>query len=336
MKICLDGDGYLVERGRCNELVAFPAFYNSHVHILDYMLAGIAASVAPERLLAWPDGVKASSIAADPGAALAAASEYARRLVRLGWGGVTVFVEGTGSLCRIVAHLAAQAGLSIRTFGRGRMEELDGCDGLGVPSFESRMWIREALRARSRGIPVAAHISETKTQALLEDYNVALYLRLHHAVHLLYAPPEAHHALIEHGVALVYSPLSNSILWGNLPYILDDTNAVLLGTDNAGWSPPSPWTLAATAVTLLRRRIGLRRAVEVAARALTVNAWRFFGFRNPPLLLLHAPQVVRSVEPLAALLLTGGPDQIVGLYPALKPTARPTAKEPAKGSDARA
>ena len=335
-EICVDNDGYIVEKGRCNELVALPAFYNSHIHILDYMLAGIAVSVDPEKLLAWPHGVKASSIAADPDAAFAAAAEYMRRLVRLGWGGVTIFVEGGGSLCRIVSLLASHVGLAIRTFGRGRVDELDGCDGLGVPSFESRVWMREALYAKGRGIPVAAHISETRVQALLDDYSIALYLRLHHAVHLLYAPPEAHRVLVEHGVALVYSPVSNSILWGDVPYVLEDEDKILLGSDNAGWNPPSPWTLATTAIMLLRRRVGLRKAIEIIAKALTINAWRVFGFSRPPLLLLHAPQVVRSVEPLAALLLTGGADQVVGLYPSLKPIARPTAKEPAKGSDASA
>ncbi len=335
-RVCAEPWGYRVERGSCNELVAIPAFYNSHIHVLDYMLAGAAARFEPERLLAWPGGVKAASIAGDPDAALGAAAALFERLPRLGWGGATVFVEGGGPLCRIVASLARRAGLTVRTFGRGSVEKLEGCDGLGVPSFESRRWIREALQAASKGYPVAAHVSETSLQALLDDYSIALYLRLHHAVHLLHAPREAQEALAESGVALVYAPVSNAMLWGSQPELADVSPLILLGTDNAGWGPLSPWTLAATAVALLRRRMGLRAAVEAVARALTINAWRVFGFEKPPLLVLHAPQVVRSSEPLAALLLTGAPDQVVGLYPALKPTASPTAKEPAKGREASA
>ncbi len=300
-----------MERGRCTELVALPAFYDSHLHILDYGLAGLASLYDPEELLPWPTGAKARLIAAGPCAALRYAKALLERMPRLGWGGATVFLEAKGPLCRLVKLLGRRAGLRLVVLGRGEAWELEGCDGLGAPHLETRLWVRRVEEARARGMLVGVHVSETRGQALLDDYNLALLLRPHHVVHLTHAPPEAHEALLDAGVYPVYCPASNAILWGDEPPM--QPMRFLLGSDNAGWSPLDPWALMNAALSRLRRLgVPLREAARAVLQALTVNAWRAFGAK-PPLLVLHAPQVVRSVDPAAALVLTSGVDQVVGL-----------------------
>ncbi len=320
-RICIE-DGVVVgiSGGRGTSLVAIPAFINSHVHILDYSAAGVNALAEPGELLPWPRGLKARLIQASPGAALRGASEALERALRMGYAGLVVFVEGGGAACRLVKNLAAARNISVLCYGRAtRLEELEGCDGLGVPHLETGAWRRVAGEAASRGLRVAAHVSETDWQALLGDYLDAVAHRFDHVVHLLHAPCEAQRAVLEAGVMPVYTPISNALLWRREPRIC--VERFLLGTDNVGWSPLNPWELARRAVTLLLRNgIGLREAAWRALAALTVWAWRWhYGLPGlaegspTPILLLHAPHVVRAIEPLVALLETCDVDCVVGV-----------------------
>ena len=176
--------------------------------------------------------------------------------------------------------------------------------------METREWIRLAEAARLEGLPVGIHVSETRLQALLDDYNIAVYLRPHHVVHVLEAPGHVVETLQDIGVNIVYCPVSNAILWGKMPRIYKGS---LLGTDNAGWSPLDPWTLASTTLMLLRQTgLDTRQAARETLEAMTIRAWKAFGL-NPPLLVLHAPQVVSSFDPYLAILATVSPDQVIGL-----------------------
>ncbi len=309
-----------VTGGRESSIVAIPALIDSHVHILDYGVAGVNALAEPQVLLPWPNGLKARLIQASPGAALRGIGEVLARASRMGYAGLVVFVEGGSAACKIVKRLAATRSISVLCYGRAtRLDELEGCDGLGVPHLETSVWRRVASEAVSRGMRVAAHISETSWQALLGDYLDAVTQRFDHAVHLLHAPCEVQRAVLEAGVMPVYAPLSNALLWRGEPRICAER--FLLGTDNVGWSPLNPWELARrAAVLLLRGGLGLREAARRALAALTVWAWRWhYGLpglvegSTTPILLLYAPHVVRAVDPVAALLETCDVDCVVGV-----------------------
>ncbi|AEM38711.1 hypothetical protein Pyrfu_0842 [Pyrolobus fumarii 1A] len=322
VRLCIEeGRIVSIEKGRGTPLVAIPAFVNAHLHVLDYGFAGLAGVAKDmDSLLRWPDGLKARAIQAAPCRSFWGLSRLAKRLSRMGYGVVAVFVEGPGGACRLVREVFAEHGVLALTYGRAyELDMLVGCDGLGAPVLTTRKWVRVALEARSRGFRVAAHISETPEQALLEDYNTALTVGLEHAVHLLYAPPQAHHALAEAGILPVYSPASNVIHWGVEPQPYAPFFA--LGGDNAGWVAQNPWELARWAMLALRKKgLSIREASKTALKALTV--WplsRLLGVKGINegeyafITLLYAPEIVKAIDAYTALLSIGDIDTVVAV-----------------------
>ncbi len=317
VRICIDGGVIAsIEHGRDSDIVVTPGFVNAHIHVLDYGLAGLASRARdPRELLEWPNGLKARGIRLAYCRVVSSLPRLFRRLRRSGYALVVSFVEGGGTLCRLVKSVARENGIHLLAYGRGEPSELEGCDGLGAPTLLGG-WARIAREAASKGLRVAAHISETVEQALQDDYLAALSLRLDHAVHLTHAPCRIHETLAEAGVLPVYAPLANLIHWSTEPEPCAPRYA--LGGDNAGWCPQSPWELMRWVVYRERRRLGLRSAVERALRALTT--WpleKFMGIRGivegekPVLTVLHAPEIVHAIDPLAALVLIGDSSMVV-------------------------
>ena len=207
-------------------------------------------------------------------------------------------------------------GLDVAVLGRPGPGWPSGCEGAGLPSPLN--YSLEELKRIARLFPItSAHVAETPLTRELGDLELALEAGIRVLVHGTFLSQSDLDALEDAGSALVLSVGSNMWHGLGLPPVREllDRGGIALGvgTDNAAWSPPDPWSEAMRLLSAARLH-GARmpRHAERLASALFYEPYLMYG-REPPRIEEGAPArivvarplcsaLVRSEEPLWGLL----------------------------------
>lgn len=233
-----------------------PPLCNGHIHVLDYALAEAGEDKPLESLVAHPTGLKYKLLEALGEARLEAALKtLAARLQDEGVLYVGAYAEMGFTGAKLVSRVLSGFGLRVRLLPQPARKTLpcyesllEAYGGAGLDTvfdLDPGELAGLAARARRRGLSLHVHLSETRQLREMRDYEVALEAKPTAAIHLTHLQPEEVLALAAAGVSPVFCPRSNSFHGVGkpplevLPQLMEEQKPVALGTDNAGWIPPS-------------------------------------------------------------------------------------------------
>lgn len=266
--------------------VVLPQPANAHVHSADGGFPEFGVDLGLHELVAPPDGLKYRMLSTLSGAELVASIARTYYLAyKMGVGLLVDFREGGGEGCQ-AAHAALRStarDLELLVLGTPGPGFPEGCDGLGVSSPLD--YPESLLRQLTSLFPVSmTHVAEDPNNWAQGDLQEAIRSGFKGIVHGTYLTSEELEAVRDRGVGLVMCPRSN--LWHGLraPPVADAIRLGVtlgLGSDNAAWSVPEPWSEAELAL-LLARSQGLKSplASRGVLRALFVGGYRVVG-REP-------------------------------------------------------
>ncbi len=255
----------------------------AHVHSMDHAFPEYGINKNISELVAYPNGEKHARLKAlTRDKMIAYTAEYYRYAWRLGVGLVVDFRElgGLGCTTAKEAYQIIPEGLSLIVLGRPGPEWPKGCDGLGISSPLD--YSKNELRKLVNSVPIAVtHIAETREMREQGDLEIALDTGFQVLIHGTYLDEDDIAKISSEKRSLVLCTRSN--MWHGLQIPPIDVVVKLgvdfgLGTDNAAWLPPDPWSEAMTLLLAGRLR-GYKEAL-LAKRILDglyINGYTMYG-----------------------------------------------------------